>query len=182
MRPADDPEIDHIPADLPDGIAVTVNVAPAEIPAGDTITVSGQGAPGSGQVRLAAVTDGMTLGIQDVTVGADGSYTAAVPVEATYPPGPVQICALTMAQENAEITCTDLLITPPAPGSVRGQLPLGDVTTAEAAVLDAEFRLMDAAGTQLYRERDTGQRFVFVGRCCPWRLRICGHRTGTQRD
>ncbi|MFN2202461.1 MAG: PKD domain-containing protein [Caldilineaceae bacterium] len=140
----------YAPADVPNGVAVTITVDPAEIAAGEAIVVSGQGAPASAKIRLATVSDGMTLGIEDVTAGGDGVYTAEVPVDAAYPTGDVQICALVVGVENAAVTCTTLRITPPANGSLSGRLPLDGVSSAGAEAIDAQFQLMNASGAVRY--------------------------------
>ncbi len=147
---ADDLEPVYHPAAVPGGIGVTVNIDPSEVVAGGTVTVGGQGAPPSAQVRLAAVSDGMTMGIEDVVADGSGSYSAQIPVNATYPAGPVQICALVVGIENAEVACATLTITPPANGSVSGQLPLEGASAANGDAIDAQFQLMDASGAVLY--------------------------------
>ena len=178
--PANDPAIVYAPAAVPNGVTVTIHVAPAEIAAGGMITLSGQGAPGSAEVRLAVVSAGKTLGIKDVAVDGKGKYTAEIPVEATYPVGPVQLCALALGIENAAVSCTTLVITPPAPGSVSGRLPLSGVSAVSGAAIDAQFQLMNAAGAVLYTTPLHADGSFALADVAPGHLSLCRDRARTR--
>lgn len=139
------------PADLPDSTPVTINVTPVRAPAGQSVTISGLGAPAGAQVRLAAVINGSMLGLQDVTADATGAYASQMPIGDTYPPGQVQLCAFGLESEKAEVACVDFIVDAPPNGSFTGRVPItaldaANVVPRQAAIVNAEMRLLNAAG------------------------------------
>ncbi len=143
------------PATLPDGVPVTIQVSPSQAPAGSTITVSGKGAAGSNQVRLMAVIERQTIGIQEVNLDGSGSYSVQIAVGASYEPGVIQFCALALGLSNAEVACIDFMVQSPAVGSIEGEVrfPAGRIASIDQ--LNAEFRLLDAAGGTRYSSKIT---------------------------
>ncbi len=149
VAPADDASSPRLtPAILHGGVPVTISVNPPRAPAGQTITVSGQGAPNFGQVRLAVVRDGKMFGIQDVNADRAGTYTTNLPIDGTYPPGPVQLCAFALGLDKAIVACADLVVEQAPNGSLVGQFPLD--MAQQVGRLNAEVRLLDAAGSVRY--------------------------------
>lgn len=62
-----------------------------------------------------------------------GAYSVQVPVGANYEPGTVQLCAMALGLDNAELACTGFVIEPLPNGSVQGIIPLPSPQDASAA-------------------------------------------------
>jgi hypothetical protein len=147
--PASGPRL--TPADLAGSAPVTINISPNRAAAGQTVAISGQGALPATDVHIAVVTDGGTLSIASATADAQGRYSTELPIGGTYPSGLVQLCAIPAGAAEPEIACADLTVTDAPDGAVSGRVPLGNASqTLAVGEIDAEVRLMNAAGAMLY--------------------------------
>ncbi|HMQ29642.1 MAG TPA: fibronectin type III domain-containing protein [Chloroflexaceae bacterium] len=134
------------PFPIADGPRPTIALSRLGGAPGDPVTVSGQGVAGYPGVRVAWAVDGITLAVAETPLDAAGRYRATVTVPTNLPDGPVQLCAAVSGAQAASFVCAGFALEAAAPGVVTGQLPIAGVAPAALAALNAEFRLLDAAG------------------------------------
>ena len=133
-----------VPAQVPGGVTVTINVAPGRAYAGQTVAITGHGAPGHNKVRILSVQGGRTVGSSEVGVDAQGNYSLHLQVPAGQPVGPTQLCAAAVGAANAQLACTAFQVDVMPPGQVQGQI------TGGGAGLNAQVNLVDRLGRLRY--------------------------------
>lgn len=143
LLPADTPIPTLRPALIPGGVSVTINVNPGRAYAGQTVAISGRGAPGYGKVRILSVQGGRTVGSSEVTVDGQGAYSLHLRVPAGQPVGPTQLCAAAVGAANAQLACTAFQVDVMPPGQVQGQI-------SGAGALNAQVNLVDRLGQLRY--------------------------------
>jgi hypothetical protein len=143
LLPADTPVPTLHPAQIPGGVSVTIAVNPIRAYAGQTVAISGRGAPGYSKVRILSVQGGRTVGSSEVTVDGQGAYSLHLRVPAGQPAGPTQLCAAAVGAANAQLACTAFQVDVMPPGQVRGQI-------SGAGSLNAQVNLVDRLGQLRY--------------------------------
>jgi hypothetical protein len=136
------------PLALSEGPRPTINLSSSSGYAGQAVTVSGQGHAGFAAVRVAWVLDDRTLTLAEAPLAGDGSYQAELIVPTNLPAGPSRVCAALNGAATASFACAPFAVDEPPPGQVSGSIPLasGSSDARATAAINAEFRLLDAAG------------------------------------
>lgn len=143
----DEPPSPGSAAQIPNGIAATIQLSPITGYGGQTVEVSGALPEGSNLVRIAIFVDGQTLSTA-LVAGQNGTYSHNLLLPSPLPPQNLRICAIVAGAVNAEMSCADFQVVDAPTGEVTGSLE-GVVGDASVLLLNAQGDLVASAPVPL---------------------------------
>jgi hypothetical protein len=143
--------VESLPAPIPGAPKPTLQVSPNHGPPGAALIASGKGVSPYPGVRLAWLDNETSATLQVVDLDGSGNYEATIHIPDTLPPGPGRVCAAVTGADQAAFRCVSVTVDAPAPGSLKGTLPLTSQLSPQAVpdvqtAVNASLNLYDQQG------------------------------------